>query len=77
MIKIDLNIIIVIFWINYKMLYFSCILLLLIQVFAEDKPLNKDGGERFPKILWSYWHQGLESASTFTKMCLNNQRHFA
>ena len=31
----------------------------------------------FPRIIWSYWEQGYNSTSLFTRLCLNNKQHIA
>lgn len=29
-----------------------------------------------PKILWTFWDSGLDSASLFTRMCVNNMQYY-
>lgn len=31
----------------------------------------------FPKVIWSYWEQGLEAAPFFTKLCVKNRDKIA
>ena len=30
-----------------------------------------------PKILWTFWDSGFDSAKLFTRMCVNNMEHFS
>jgi hypothetical protein len=30
-----------------------------------------------PKILWTFWDTGYDSARLFTKMCINNMGHYS
>lgn len=30
-----------------------------------------------PKILWTFWDSGFDSAKLFTRMCINNMAHFS
>lgn len=30
-----------------------------------------------PKILWTFWDSGFDSAKLFTRMCVNNMAHFS
>jgi hypothetical protein len=30
-----------------------------------------------PKVLWTFWDSGFDSARLFTKMCINNMAHFS
>jgi mannosyltransferase OCH1-like enzyme len=31
----------------------------------------------FPKVIWSYWEQGIEAAPFFTKLCVKNRDRIA
>lgn len=30
-----------------------------------------------PKILWTFWDTGFDSARLFTRMCINNMAHYS
>lgn len=55
----------------------SGLLIFLVCLWVVCKTESYWNAPHFPRIMWTYWHQGFENASTFTKLCLNNQRHYA
>lgn len=47
------------------------IVALLVPLQASDKFYE------IPKILWTFWDSGFDSAKLFTKMCINNMAHYS
>jgi len=43
----------------------------------QSPPTPQSEFKEFPKILWTYWDKGLDNAKLWTKLCLNNLRHFS
>ena len=60
----------------YKMLNnltFLLVAFLPIAILASQEKQNFP----IPKVLWTYWDDGLNNAGLFTKLCINNMIHYS
>lgn len=51
------------------------IILIIVALLAPLQAVDKF--YQIPKILWTFWDSGFDSAKLFTKMCINNMDHFS
>ena len=56
-----------------KNLPFLLVVILPIAILTSQEKQNFP----IPKVLWTYWDDGLNNAGLFTKLCINNMIHYS